>query len=87
MNPCFLPSTLYSRGWGSKEGSLRRWPVVQTDQELPKLPGSNAPEKHVEVTKKGNYDWVNQKHGPTKQKLEQTLETLDLSKILIAKLF
>ena len=71
----------------SKEGSLRRWPVVQIDRELQKLLGSDAPGKHVEVTKKGNYDWVNQKHSPTKQKSKQTLETLDFFKISIAKLF
>ena len=55
--------------WGSKEGSLWRWPIAQTNQELQMLPGSNAPGMHEEATK------IRITLGSTKTlKLRQNLE-------------
>ena len=48
----FITFCIYGE-WGSKEGSLQRWPIAQTNQELQMLPGSNVLECMRKQQKQG----------------------------------
>ena len=62
--------------WGIKEGSLRRWPVARTDQELQKLPSSDAFGMHEKATKIGVTLGVNKNIEFETKLRKNLLETL-----------